>query len=402
MRLMVDAEVKVLKVKLLQKIIYSNNGTELARTDYVANFVYVNNVINHAMMSEGRYVFTSATVFYPEFAITDHLGNVRVTYTNVNNVATLKQSFSYYPYGMCRNETVTTPNNPNEYLYQGKEYDEEHGLNYYNFHARMYDPALGCWHVPDPMHQYVSGYVAMGDNPVNRIDPDGRTDFGSELRKSAELAAWIAGSEQFEQDHYASYMEWMRYRNAVQSLNASILLGEISISTDAETGGYQLQMVGAMSNEGGAVSVEGGDGDKKGNKNKSNNDNKKAEEAVSGVGGVLTLLQQAAKGEINSISKAFGYGGTGFAIVSTIYAFIDFYSTDRSYGDMANLGVNILSTSMTASGNGYAVIAGAAIYLLNENKCFDNAYEYLDELDNYGGYVVIGSTMVYIPARKKQ
>ncbi len=30
MKLMVDAEVKVLKVKLLQKIIYSNNGTEQA------------------------------------------------------------------------------------------------------------------------------------------------------------------------------------------------------------------------------------------------------------------------------------------------------------------------------------------------------------------------------------
>ena len=43
----------------------------------------------------------------------------------------------------------------------------------YDFHARQYDPQLGRWHVPDPLNQYVSPYVAMGNNPVSIVDPTG-------------------------------------------------------------------------------------------------------------------------------------------------------------------------------------------------------------------------------------
>jgi len=41
-------------------------------------------------------------------------------------------------------------------MYQGKEVDEELGLNWLDFHARMYDPVLGRWHVQDPMLQHAS------------------------------------------------------------------------------------------------------------------------------------------------------------------------------------------------------------------------------------------------------
>lgn len=40
----------------------------------------------------------------------------------------------------------------------------------------MFDPILGRWHSPDPAQQYVSPYMAMGNNPVNRIDPNGMDD----------------------------------------------------------------------------------------------------------------------------------------------------------------------------------------------------------------------------------
>jgi RHS repeat-associated protein len=39
--------------------------------------------------------------------------------------------------------------------------------------ARMYDGATGRWLVPDPAAQFANPYLAMGNNPVSGIDPDG-------------------------------------------------------------------------------------------------------------------------------------------------------------------------------------------------------------------------------------
>jgi len=41
---------------------------------------------------------------------------------------------------------------------------------------RMYDAVIGRWLVPDPFRQYWSPYVAFGNNPVSRVDPDGGMD----------------------------------------------------------------------------------------------------------------------------------------------------------------------------------------------------------------------------------
>ena len=52
-----------------------------------------------------------------------------------------------------------------------------HGLNTYDYGARQYDPTLGRWDRMDPMcekYYSVSPYAYCGNNPVNRIDPDGR------------------------------------------------------------------------------------------------------------------------------------------------------------------------------------------------------------------------------------
>jgi RHS repeat-associated protein len=44
---------------------------------------------------------------------------------------------------------------------------------WYDFHARMYDPALGRFNGVDPKSQFASPYVGMGNNPVLGVDPDG-------------------------------------------------------------------------------------------------------------------------------------------------------------------------------------------------------------------------------------
>lgn len=84
------------------------------------------------------------------------------------------------------------------YKYNGKELDRTHGLDWYDYGARMYDPALAHWMVPDPLaekYYNVSPYAYCHDNPMNAIDPDGRDDFlmrtaNSSKRRKQVTISW--------------------------------------------------------------------------------------------------------------------------------------------------------------------------------------------------------------------
>lgn len=58
----------------------------------------------------------------------------------------------------------------------GKEFDEMHGLNWCDFHARQYDPLLGRFTSVDPLvekYYSISHYAYCANNPLRFTDPTG-------------------------------------------------------------------------------------------------------------------------------------------------------------------------------------------------------------------------------------
>ena len=111
----------------------------------------------------------------------DHLGNTRISFNVPGSTAVIVQQSDYYPYGMTHKpQAVTTSDN--RYLFNGKELQNNLlggvNLDRYDYGARFYDPQIGRWQVIDPnTEQYFgwSPYNYVTNNPLNLIDPDGRS-----------------------------------------------------------------------------------------------------------------------------------------------------------------------------------------------------------------------------------
>jgi RHS repeat-associated protein len=133
---------------------------------------------------------SEGAVFFDNLSIKHWAPMVRVTY-------------DYYPYGLTweNPKLPTDPNAVHDHAYQGKEFQfaeftTGHGLALYDFHARMYDPATARWLVPDPAAQFANPYLAMGNNPVAFVDPDGQLAFIVPVIIGAVAGGFIGGAIQ--------------------------------------------------------------------------------------------------------------------------------------------------------------------------------------------------------------
>src|SRR5690554_1014174 len=133
------------------------------------------------------------------FNFTDHLGNIRLKYTEHPQTGELEilEENHYYPYGLThqgyngehRIVGLEQPGTPitlipvtpgvidtYKYKFGGKEYQDEFDINSYDFGARNYDPALVRTLTPDPLSEvfyHLSPYSFLNNNPVSNIDPTG-------------------------------------------------------------------------------------------------------------------------------------------------------------------------------------------------------------------------------------
>jgi RHS repeat-associated protein len=155
--------------------VYSSTQTLLKQNDYVGNIVYEDGDLNFVLTEEGRMVYDiSTSKFSAEFFFKDNLGNVREVYKKgVDDKVEVVEEHHYYPFGMLMSGINLTSSPKNPYFYQGREFFDDFGFNLQDFDARMFDSQLGRWHAIDPVMQFASPYIGMGNNPVSLVDPRG-------------------------------------------------------------------------------------------------------------------------------------------------------------------------------------------------------------------------------------
>jgi RHS repeat-associated protein len=178
--------------------IYDATGVKIKKTvstggntDYAGNFIYESGNLKFFSHPEG-YVEPDGSGFDYVYQYKDHLGNIRLTYGDNNHNGSIVTSEiieenNYYPFGLKHkgyNDVVSANSNSaaKKFMFGGKEYQEELGLDWYDVSARNYDPALGRWMNLDPLAEKMrrhSPYNFAFDNPVYFQDYDGMSPSGT-------------------------------------------------------------------------------------------------------------------------------------------------------------------------------------------------------------------------------
>ncbi len=161
----------------------------------------------------------------------DHLGSSSYI---TNAAGTVSQHMEYLPFGeLLVDEHTNSYNSP--FKYNGKEFDEETGNYYYG--ARYYDPRTSIWLSVDPEFAKFpswSPYNYTLNNPINLIDPDGRSPKPPAYYMNSQ-GFWIDGDEGFGEymgnvapsGGQGGYMELTKIRGRYYHKNTSNLFAKI-------------------------------------------------------------------------------------------------------------------------------------------------------------------------------
>ena len=168
-------------------------GTFTAVTDYLSGYQYKENVLEFFPTAEGYVKNTDGALSYV-FQYKDHLGNVRVSYAEnpATQVPEIIEENNYYPFGLKHkgyNDYLPTAN---KYKYNGKELQDELGLNMTAMDYRQYDNALGRFNSIDALSEFsysASPFAFAKNNPIFWSDPTGL------ISQSAIDAMWNNSAE---------------------------------------------------------------------------------------------------------------------------------------------------------------------------------------------------------------
>jgi RHS repeat-associated protein len=228
----------------LKKIIKNSSGTVLNTYDYVNGVEYKDRILQRVSHSEGAVVRNDFGQYQQEYVLRDHLGNTRVTFRDgvykgepyidwntwsyvspdntgyddgVVTVADMKQINHYYPFGMAMEGDWNGAgrNNNNQYLYNGKQYNDDLGMGWYDYGARWYDPSIARWSAIDPKSEKFNAYSPYNytlNNPIRFIDPDGMA--AAEPPNGQVSWRWVTSVQGSDGKHY----ETINYQNVSPDL----------------------------------------------------------------------------------------------------------------------------------------------------------------------------------------
>ena len=122
------------------------------------------------------------------------------------------QENHYDPWGLNLVGIEDGGNPDSKFQFNGKEKQEDFGLNWTDYGARMYDAQLGRWHAVDPLADMMrrwSPYNFSFGNPLRFLDLDGMSpgDLFKTMDKAAKDFGYIYNGASIEQgQEYGSYI----------------------------------------------------------------------------------------------------------------------------------------------------------------------------------------------------
>ncbi len=237
----------------ITKKVYDTPNNTIKEVDYLDGFQYAGGILQFFPHSEGYVNVTTketgSRIYNYVYNYTDHLGNIRMSYTKdpLTNKLRILEENHYYPFGLKHsvyntgkmkfredeeNGDMARPvyvyNTDYQYKYQGQERQDELGLNWDSFKWRNYDYAIGRFMSVDPLasqYPYNSPY-AIQENKMG---------LGYEL-EGLELVHARGNSPEFR----AKFAQTVKYMNEKGTSGMLSKLNEQSKTTLVDnTGGGQ-------------------------------------------------------------------------------------------------------------------------------------------------------------------
>ena len=167
---------------LLQRQV-KNGSTVIEKKDWIGGIEYIDGTIESVQHPQGRVFYTNGSSPRYEYSITDHLGNVRLQYADLNNNQKIESASEiiweghYYPFGMAmQGAWMDHPGSESQYQFNGIERLKAFNLNLDFTMNRILDPSIGRWYQIDPFANHLaahSPYHSMMNNPLLYSDPNG-------------------------------------------------------------------------------------------------------------------------------------------------------------------------------------------------------------------------------------
>jgi|GEM_PF-3304062 len=358
-------------------------------------------------------------------------GNTRVSFDQTGKVL---QDNSYYPFGMGLGEALTHIQNTfseNKYLYNGNpdrdRGQDDFGLGWYEFGARMYDPSIGRW---NGIYARAENYFSLStynyglNNPLLLIDLDCMDPKGYDIEEivAGRYGGGVYGSisgideygnislgEKSNSDDNKNSQEKTKKADPVTTRLTAVALGKGAKSTfgskviAASYSRGESEASSGVATNGGGANSEGGNA---GVAIQTTSDiNNGLGIIITATGEVLqstrfsanfTYLISGNTGIINTINNTIEYAPyVGLLVTTATGSYLssqDDPATGRPYQTWAetgsDIGANVMTIVIGAKYGGW-VGAGAATFYLLDKAAFK---WYLNTIRSNPNYVLPSST----------